>query len=81
MLILDTLFHFLDFIEDFWLSVIHIFLLYLLLDQHMCPDGMLIVGCCLSSPQTEAKETLDFVHIELRFYSRLVVVSTLLVPT
>ena len=60
--------------------MIHLFLLLLfLLYRPLCPDGMLIVGWWSSSPQTEAKETLDSVPIELRFYSRPVVVSTLLV--
>ena len=54
---------------------------YFLLDCPPCPDCILIVGWWLSSPQTEAKETLYFLPIELRFYSRPVLVSILLVPT
>ena len=54
-------------------------LLLILLDRLPCPDGMLIVWW-LSSTQTEAKETLDSVPIELRFYTRPVVVAVLLVP-
>ena len=42
---------------------------------------MLIVGWWSSSPRILAKETIDSVPIELRFYSRFVVVTTLLVPT
>ena len=56
-------------------------LIILLLDRPLCPDGMLIVGWWSSSPRTEAKETLDSIPIELRFYSRPVVVATLLFPT
>ena len=65
MLILDTLFQFLDFIETFWLSLIDLFfLLIIIIDLPMCPNGMLIVGWWLFSPQTEAKDTLDYVPIE-----------------
>ena len=56
-------------------------LIILLLDRPLCPDGMLIVGWWSSSPRTEAKETIDSIPIELRFYSRPVVVATLLFPT
>ena len=45
-------------------------LLILILDRSMCPDGVRIVGRWCSTPCTEAKETLDSVPIELRFYSR-----------
>ena len=52
----------------------------LLLDRPPCHDGMLILGWWWTSTRTEAKETLDYVPIELRFYSRPIVVATLLVP-
>ena len=69
MLILDTLFWFFDFIETFWLSMIHLFLiLLLLLDQPMCPNDMLILGYWSSSPWTEFKETLDYFPIQVIFY-------------
>ena len=55
--------------------------LLLLLDRPLCPVGMIIVGWSSSSPTTEAKETLYSVPIELRFYSRPILVATLLVPT
>ena len=57
-----------------------IFLLLIILDRPPCPDGMLIVGWWSSSPQKEAKETLESVPIELCFYSRPVVFYPLLVP-
>ena len=41
---------------------------------------MLIVGWWSSSPQIDSKETLDYVPIGLRFFSRPVVVATLLIP-
>ena len=58
-----------------------LFLLILLLDRPPCPDGMLVVGWWYTSPQTEAKETLESVPIELPLYFRPVLVPTLLSPT
>ena len=52
----------------------------ILIDRIPCPDGMLILGWWLSSPQTEAKETLESVPIELHFYSTTVVFATLIDP-
>ena len=59
----------------------HVKLYILLLDRPPCPNVILRVRWCSYNPQTLAKDTLDSVPIELRFYSRLVVVSTLGVPT
>ena len=60
---------------------LNVLLFILLLDRRSFPDGMLILGWWSSITRTESKETLDSVHIELRFYYRPVVVATLLVPT
>ena len=57
-----------------------LFIILLLLDRPPCPGGMIIVGWWWSSTQTEAKETLGYVPIELRFFSRPVIIATLLSP-
>ena len=55
--------------------------LVLLLDRPPCNDGIVIMGWWSSSTRTDAKETLEYVPIEFRFYSRPVSVATLLIPT
>ena len=42
-------------------------LIILLLDQYMCTKGVRIVSQWFSTPYTEAKETLDSVHICFSF--------------
>ena len=55
--------------------------LILLLVRPPSPDDMLIFGWWSSSPQTEAKETLNSAPIELHLYSRPVVIAALILST
>ena len=55
--------------------------LLLILDRPPIPDDILIMGWWSANPQTEDKEKLDSVPIDLNFYSRPVEVTTLLAPT
>ena len=63
------------------ISLLILLLLLYLLDRPPSPDGILLVGWWSSSPQTEAKETLDSVPIELHLYFRPVLIAALLLYT